>query len=76
MRERVGARELVTGEAGLSQGREPGDDGSGWRGRRKSLSESERELQQGVFGSSLDKGVAVLEQRLKRNERDYGVLEE
>ncbi|PNP37734.1 hypothetical protein TGAMA5MH_10407 [Trichoderma gamsii] len=39
MCERVGARELVMGEAGLSQGREPGDDGSGWRGRRKSLSD-------------------------------------
>lgn len=36
--------DLVMLEAGLSQGREPGDDGSGWRGRRKSLSESEREL--------------------------------
>lgn len=34
------------------------------------------ELQQGVFGSSLNKGVAVLEQRLKGNESDYGVLEE
>lgn len=44
MSERVGAQKLVMLEAGLSQGREPGDDGSGWRGRRKSLSETEREL--------------------------------
>lgn len=49
---------------------------AGGGGGEKSLSEFERELQQGVFDSSLNKGVAVLELRLKAKKRDYGFLEE
>lgn len=72
------ALELVINmESGLSQGREPGDDGSGWRGRRKKGSPSRKGVEaRRFFGSALNKGVAVLEQRLKGNESDYGFLEE
>lgn len=48
-------------ESGLSQGREPGDDGSGWRGRRKKGPvKSKGSCNKAFFRSSLNKGVAVL----------------